>query len=137
MKFIIRDMRAGEESFFIDSWMHQAPYTLAATGVSPGVLREGQRTIVEAVLVHPAVHVLVAHLPDVDGEVCAWAAFDTDALHFIYTKADYRRQGAATALLARVRATSCSSMTKRAAAMRWSQRFTYNPFLAHSLVRDR
>lgn len=44
-------------------------------------------------------HLLVLSHKNVPDEICAWACFGDDVLHYVYTKFDYRKLGLAMELL--------------------------------------
>lgn len=85
------------------------------------------KPIVEA-LIHRSV-VIVAET-DVPGELAGWICFSVGVLHFVYTKATYRRMGAAKMLVSAANPTFASYSTFSSRDVDMLKSLTFNPYLA-------
>lgn len=72
---------------------------------------------------------LIAHLPDEPDVIIGYAIIEHDTLHYIYTKAAFRKKCVASSLLKGYDIKRCSHLTDMVTDIRLSKHLIFNPFL--------
>ncbi len=137
---VIRPMHPSERNLVVQSWLRSSARSKFAALMPKLQYEAEEHALIEDMLANPANIVLVAELAEVPGEVHGWLAHDETAVHYVYVKQLYRRQGIASRLFdAAVESTAlgfntCSHTTRSSALVPWLASLVYNPFYAFKYI---
>ena len=90
---------ADDLRFVRDSWFESFRRGGYAPEVGFDLFSEGQRLLIAHLTETPMKPVVVAYATKTPDEILSWVCFDRSTVHFIYTKAAYRKMGLAANLL--------------------------------------
>jgi GNAT superfamily N-acetyltransferase len=93
----LRPPTSDERRLMASSWFESYRRGGHAPQVRFETYKVGQGRLIDALL--STREMLVAFNPIEPDEVCGWACFDKQCVHYVYVKQAYRRRGIATALL--------------------------------------
>ena len=102
--FPVRDGRASDHAFVVQTWVHTDKHTSSAAEHGVGYMAQ-QKARIRAALRGPTTRLVVAHSPADEDAIVGWALvarrWATEALvHYVYVRPEARRLGVARALVA-------------------------------------
>jgi GNAT superfamily N-acetyltransferase len=89
--------KLGDEAFLYATWLKS--YRNSVRGCPTPIFNIGCRMRINKLLARPTTNVVVACHPDTPEMVFGYMVCEGNALHYLYVKSQYRKQGIARALL--------------------------------------
>jgi len=138
---VLRERRESDDAMIIDSWLRsglQYPIFTAECGrppirlrPPPGLLLSTNRTFLQKILPLTSVHVLAD--PEDTDHIIGWICYESDCLHFIFIKYNFRRLGFGRRLMDFANLPEACEVSWRTPALNFFKNYewTWNPYRSY------
>jgi hypothetical protein len=129
LKVVVRPMQDTDKDFIMDSWIrgqyHGSPHW---SQTSKEMFYKYYSDFISKILANPRTEVNVAVFEDAENVILGFSVNTGSTLHWVYTKADYRKEGIMNLLIRPLHIEQVSSTTLPGAAITKKKKLIFNPF---------